>query len=433
MTERTFHLVADPCSRDTRKIRVRPSRWFATVQLDRDSHVDATSLRGSEAELPAEYLEAVGRVCDAAADRIRYDGYPGAIYLGTGPRWIDMCAQFRNVEATIKALSAAELEADYSELHALADRLALPVDEWLAPGERELIRGVDFEPPPGVFLRFLRGKAAKCGLRLNGRATAGSVWVRPTLPAAQKQIREMIPAQYPGWEDRWTDYVEPDGARFRPWVGGRSEDLSRGAVPVQFRQLETARSQRCPCGMNLWDAGDDDNDHRAHHAAWALGVRIPKSLEWWSDLAIVTTQSPISWRKLAREAARMPQREEGYDFPSWSHVGEPEEAEDNHRAYLLRVDERLVGYVAAHNVKVHRHWDLEAKSPYGEEVAALRPRIILIWVADAYRHRGIGAALVQELASDFGCKVADVSWSTPVSDAGRRLARRLSPEGIWVS
>ncbi len=24
-------------------------------------------------------------------------------------------------------------------------------------------------------------------------------------------------------------------------------------------------------------------------------------------------------------------------------------------------------------------------------------------------------------------------WSTPISDADRRLARRVSPEGIWVS
>ncbi|MFH9651509.1 GNAT family N-acetyltransferase [Streptomyces anulatus] len=179
--------------------------------------------------------------------------------------------------------------------------------------------------------------------------------------------------------------------------------------------------------------GEDDSDHRSHHAAWALGIRIPKNLDWWSDLAVVTTQSPISWRKLAREAARMPQREEGYDFPSWSHVGEPEKTEDNYRAYLLRVDERVVGYVAAHDVEVHHYWDLKEKSSYGTEVTALRPRIVLIWVAETYRHCGIGAALVQELASDFGCKVADVSWSTPVSAAGQRLARKLSPGGIWVS
>ncbi|MFI7409255.1 GNAT family N-acetyltransferase [Streptomyces sp. NPDC049627] len=129
----------------------------------------------------------------------------------------------------------------------------------------------------------------------------------------------------------------------------------------------------------------------------------------------------------------MPQREENYDFPSWSHMGESEATSDNYRAYLMKVDGRIVGYMAAHDTTEHRRWNLADGSKYGGEDSSLRPRIILSWVADAYRHRGIGAALVQALATDFGCKVADVSWSTPVSAAGRRLARRLSPDGIWVS
>ncbi|MFC8517782.1 GNAT family N-acetyltransferase [Streptomyces sp. NPDC057257] len=433
MTERTMHLVADASSRDTRKIRVRASRWFATIRLDRDSYVDAQSTRGHEPDLPADYVAAVDRACDAAMDCIRYDGYRGSFYLGRGPRWIDLCARFRDVEATIEALRAAELECDYTGLHALADRLALPVDEWLSPGERELIRGVDFDPPPGVFLRFLRGKATERGLRLNGRATAGSLWVRPTLSAAQKQIREMFPEQYPGWVDRWTGYKESEDAPFRPWVGGSDEDLSRGAIPVQFKQLETEGGGECPCGMRLEDAGDGDDVHRVHHANWALGVRVPKGLNWWGDLVVVTTQSPISWRKLAHQVARMPQKEENYDFPSWSHMGEPEVSSDSYRAYLLKVDERIVGYLAVHDTSEHRRWDLADGSAFGVEDGTLRPRIILIWVADAYRRRGIGATLVETLATDFGCKVADVSWSTPVSPAGRRLARRLSPDGIWVS
>ncbi|MFI9149754.1 GNAT family N-acetyltransferase [Streptomyces sp. NPDC053367] len=432
MTERTIHLVADPSSRDTRKIRIRASRWFATVQLDRDSYVDADAARGGEPDLPADYIEAVDKARNAAMDCIRYDGYRGAFYFGRGPRWIDLFARFRDVEATVVALRAAELEHDYSGLHALADRLALPIDEWLSPGERELIRGVDFESPPGVFLKFLRAKAAKCGLRLNGRATAGSVWIRPTLPAAQKQIREMFPEQYPGWVDRWTGYIESEDAPFRPWVGDSDEDLSRGAIPVHFQQLASESGGECPCGMRLQDVGDD-SVHRVHHASWALGVRVPKGLSWWGDLAVVTTQSPISWRKLVYQVARMPQKEGNYDFPSWSHMGEPEATSDSYRAYLLKADERIVGYVAAHDTNEHRHWDLVDGSKYGVEDATLRPRIILIWVADAYRHRGIGATLVKALATDFGCKAADVSWSAPVSAAGRRLARRLSPGGIWVS
>ncbi|MGW7600502.1 hypothetical protein [Streptomyces antimycoticus] len=39
-----------------------------------------------------------------------------------------------------------------------------PIDNWLARGKRGLIHGVDFNAPPGVFLRFLRGQAKKRGV-----------------------------------------------------------------------------------------------------------------------------------------------------------------------------------------------------------------------------------------------------------------------------
>jgi GNAT superfamily N-acetyltransferase len=127
----------------------------------------------------------------------------------------------------------------------------------------------------------------------------------------------------------------------------------------------------------------------------------------------------------------MPQKENHYDFRSWSHLGEPEVTPDNVRAYLLKANGYVIGYLAAHDTSEHRRWDLDG-ALYGHD-DTLRPRINLIWAADAYRHQGVGTTLVQTLADDFGCQIADVSWSTPISDAGRRLAGQLSPEGIWVS
>jgi hypothetical protein len=208
MTERTVYL--DPDQRDprSRRIRVRASRWYATVELDRDEYVDDARSLGHDSELPAAYKEAVKQARDASIDRIWCDGYPGGFADASGPRWVTLSVQFRHVEATVEALRVAELDHDYSRLHALADQLALPLDDWLAPGERELTRGVDFDAPPRAFLRFLRGKADVRGLRLNGRTTAGSVWVRPTLSSIEKQIRERFSERYPGWVDRWTGYVE---------------------------------------------------------------------------------------------------------------------------------------------------------------------------------------------------------------------------------
>ena len=216
-------------------------------------------------------------------------------------------------------------------------------------------------------------------------------------------------------------------------MGGRDQDLSYGAAPVQFCNVETPIDDDCPCGMSLQEPTDDGKAHTAHHAAWAFGAQVPKNLEWSADLAVVTTQSPIAWRRLAYKVARMPQKENHYDFRSWSHLGEPELTPDNMRAYLLKANGCVIGYLSAHDTNQHLRWDLIDGSRYGDEDDALRPRINLIWVADVYRRQGIGTTLVQALADDFGCQVADVSWSSPISYAGRHLARRLSPEGVWVS
>ena len=431
MTERTISL--DPHEPWSRTIRVRAYRWYANVGLDRDDYVDALAARGGSPKLPAAYTEAIARARDSSFDRIWYDGYPGSFASNEGFRWISLPVPFAQVDAAVEALRSAELDRDYGGLHALADQLALPVEDWLAPGERELVRGVDFSPPPKVFLDFLRAKADDLGLRLNGRATRGSVWIRPTLPPDEKQLRERFPERYPGWGDRWTGYVDPEDAPFRPWVGSRERDLSRGAVPVQLQRLQKPSGGECPCGMSLQDPGGGRDKHPTHHSKWAIGIRPPRNLQWrGSNLALVTTESPIGWRKLVYEVGRMPQRENHYDFNSWSHLGEPERTRDNVRAYLLKADGYIIGYLAAHDVSQHRHWDLDG-SDYGAQDDTLRPRIDLIWVASSYRGKGVGATLVQALADDFGCQPADVSWSTPISDAGRRLARRISPEGIWFS
>ncbi|MCX5236174.1 hypothetical protein OG824_13275 [Streptomyces prunicolor] len=216
MTERTTYL--DPDTRDwrSRKIIVRPHRWYATVELDLDGYVDTAASQGHDPELPAAYREAVARARDAYIDRIWYDGYSVEFSWGDGPRWVTLFVPYLHVEATVEALRLAELDHDYSKFHVLADRLALHVDDWLAPGERELIRDIDFDPPPGAFLSFLRDKAQRCGLRINGRATAESVWIRPTLSPDEKQKREDYPERYPGWVDRWSGYVEPEESSPRP-------------------------------------------------------------------------------------------------------------------------------------------------------------------------------------------------------------------------
>ncbi|MEV5778391.1 hypothetical protein AB0L49_45555 [Streptomyces antimycoticus] len=135
MTQRTTYLDRDPCDWRSRKIRVRASRWYATVVLDRDSYIDAATSLGHESELPDAYRDALDRAWEASTERIWHDGYPGDFSSGNGPRWVTLYVPFPHLEATVEALRVAELDRDYNRLHALADRLALPIDGWLAPGE----------------------------------------------------------------------------------------------------------------------------------------------------------------------------------------------------------------------------------------------------------------------------------------------------------
>lgn len=231
---------------------------------------------------------------------------------------------------------------------------------------------------------------------------------------------------------RWSGHVEPNDGPYRPWVGGRDRDLSYRATPVRFQTVKASVGSDCRCGMGL-KADVNGGDHAGRHAQWAFGVRVPKSLDWLGDLVVVTTQSAIVWRRLVYKVAKMPQRENHYDFRSWSHLGEPEETEDNVQAYLLQANGYVIGYLATHDTDHHRPWDLVDESEFGKADDTLRPRIDLVWVADAYRRQGVGATLVQTLADDFGSPISEVSWSTPISRSGRQLARRLSPDGIWVS
>jgi hypothetical protein len=171
MAERTIYLDPDPHDWRSQSIRVRAYRRYATVVLDRDGYVDASISRGNNPELPTEFTEAADKARDVLIEGIWCDGYPGNFSYGSGARWVTLFVQFPHIEAVVDALRSAEVDRDYIGLHTLADGLALPIDDWLAPGERELIRGIDFGSTPTSFPRFLRAKANAAGLRLNGRVT----------------------------------------------------------------------------------------------------------------------------------------------------------------------------------------------------------------------------------------------------------------------
>lgn len=431
MTEAALYLDPPPYSWRTRKIVIRPAEHFVVVELDREYYADAHD--GEATSLPPGFDAAAERLRLACFDRIWLEGYSGGFSWGGGKHWVTLQVPYPYGEDVAEALRAAELDHDFTKLEDLTARLALPIDEWLAPGERFFRRGVDFQARPSTFLRFLRTKAHSQGLRLNGRAVADGVWVRPQLSATGKLDRAAFPEKYADRPDRWST-APPSEDPSRPFDDRiRGDDHSKGAMPVQLRRVDTKPTSDCPCGYrNAFDTYDLDI-HEARHQLWSIGLRVPKAVSWdFGNVAVVTTQSSVVWRRLAAQIARAPQRENHYDFSSWEVGDRPEPSATNRRAYLLRFGAYVVGYLVAADLAHHWRWDLDPDAEYTDEDTRVRPSIDLIWVAAVHRGRGVGGAMVQALADDFGCSAADVSWSTPVSDAGQRLARRLTPDGIWV-
>lgn len=167
-TRRTI-LIDPPTNPDQRRIYVQPNRHFAVVTLDRDEWHHQQTQRGINADTPREFLDAVHRCNDAAADHLWVNGYAGGFSGGAGNTYIDLYTPYPFIDDAMEALRTAEVDRNYQPLEALAGKLTPPLDEWLAPGERILRRGVDFHCSPARFLHNLRALASRRGLRLNGR------------------------------------------------------------------------------------------------------------------------------------------------------------------------------------------------------------------------------------------------------------------------
>ncbi|RSM44504.1 hypothetical protein DMB66_52290 [Actinoplanes sp. ATCC 53533] len=427
--------------RAARRIEIRLGRWFATVELNRDDYVDHARSQGrdDDVEISPEFKEALERCADAACDHLWVSGYPGGFIGGTGPHFVTLPVPFAFADEACEALRAAEMDGDVTGLDALTTKLAVPLDRWLAPGERQLRRGIDFSGPPSSMLKFLRYRADARGLRLNGRAVPGAVWVSPVMPPARRHLRAEFPEQFAHWADPalYAEHQDPDDEPFRPYVGGRDRDQHTAPEPVQFldAQADDRRDKSCSCGF--YDPWDDSNTarHAQAHMRWATGVSVPRNVHWYGGkIAVVATTSPTVWRKLAYQAALLPKRENHYDFASFG-VGVGEPVDNNLRAYLYRdeASRHVVGFVSVWDSPCnqwHPFDDSDRNTPVSRDV--LRPVVNVIFTAQLWRRRRVAQQMVDAVARHAGITTTDVAWSPPFSTGGRALAQSLSPAGVWV-
>lgn len=437
--------VGDGGYRSARFIEITLRRHFAEVTLDRDGYLDAARQQGrrEQAEPPEALKEAMRRCVGAAQERLLIDGYPGGFFSSapSSAIWSTIPVPFPLAERAAEALRSAEIDRDLSGLYALAADLEVPVDRWLAPGERQLRRGVDFAGPPSAVLELLRRKARARGLMLNGRAEPGAVWLRPSMTKATAAMIAGSPGLFADFADPalYVGHVDADDAPLRPYVGGRSLSSPIKPTPVEF--IGTIRSHapdRCMCGFPGATTDDDGPEHMKAHIQWSTGVRIPRGMRWHAGrVAVVTATSPISWRKLAYACALLPKRENHYDFASFA-IGDGEPADGDTRAYLYRSGDRVIGFASVlDSVHAQRYrglsggeWEPIEHPGRGSQ----RPVVVLVFAAHMWRGNRVGKALIEAVAAHAGVDVAEVAWRTPFSKAGTALALSINPGGeVWVA
>lgn len=417
-----------------RTVKVELGRKFATVTLDRDDYAYRAAAEGREdAELAPEFAAAAKRCVNAACGYLWVHGYAGDFLYGAGSSFVTLFVPFELADQAAKALRAAELEGDLTGIGALTSQMAVPLDAWLAPGERELRQGIDFWTSPTAFVKYLRAQANARGLRLNGRALPGAVWVRPTMPRSRRELLREFPDQFKSYTDP-APYEQHEWSEDDPVRPEVDREPASWREPTPVVAIATASKpepvQECPCGTARAPAEFEQLQHRRAHLNWSIGLPVPRNVFWPAgQVALVTGTSPPAWRRLAYASAVLPRRENHYDSASFA-VGDGEPSDRNARAYLLNDGGRVVGFVSVFD-EIAVRWQAFDAAPQPQSSIRERPVINVIFTAALWRRRGVGRTLVEAVATDAGIDVTELAWNGPLSVGGEALAKSISPLGIW--
>jgi hypothetical protein len=194
---RTIYLD-DRHTRDARVIHVRKGgRHYKDIVLNRDNYLWHNGEKDASRAAPTAFLDAVEYARTRLIDRIWYAGYDGGFTYGVGDTYVHIYAPDAHVDATVEALRAAELHANYHPLYALGDAVKVPYEQWLAPGERVLVRGIDYDTTTSAFRRYLRHHGKRADLRMNVRVEGDTIRIRPVPTQTARLLHEYNPDKHP--------------------------------------------------------------------------------------------------------------------------------------------------------------------------------------------------------------------------------------------
>lgn len=182
MSERIF---VDPelCGHARRFIitqTIRRPRRHVHLVLDRDSYVDCWPELGRAVCLSPSLQAALERCVEAGQLRLWVsDGINAK--ASVWDRYVTLVIPEARRNEAIEALRVAELEGRLEPLEALTVGMAVPLEDWLAPGPHVFQRGVDFTCSATKFLFLLKTEADRRGdRRVVGKQDGDAVTVDVT-------------------------------------------------------------------------------------------------------------------------------------------------------------------------------------------------------------------------------------------------------------
>jgi hypothetical protein len=186
---------------------------------------------------------------------------------------------------------------------------------------------------------------------------------------------------------------------------------------------------------------EEETAHAHYHDEWVNGCEFPAisgerivGAVLGLPLLEAAPELPSPYRQRFWNVAR--RARERTSFPTPYDGGEAEWEWDG-RAYVVRKEGRAIAFCVV-RLRSEGCWWL-AWSDYdpGPSRIGMRdvvPRRVVefAWVLSAEQQRGLGTAMIREIARRFGIAVPDLGWTLDFTRPGEALVRSLTGAGFWA-
>lgn len=218
-----------------------------------------------------------------------------------------------------------------------------------------------------------------------------------------------------------------------------SESEAGGSDAYPDLHWYASESER-KCGLK-YVPSEPDNDilHAMQHDEYLNGPELfelralePIDMVSGYPLFLIDANVIPLFRRQLKHIAFVAQREMS-DFPA-GYDGSITEADE--RLYIVADGDRGIAMVLTaideYSCQLIFTKDGRVKQPLNSIAQAVpRQKIARIWVAKAYRNRGMGAKLVMAVAKSLKSELADIGWELPPTTDGKKLIQKLLPSQWW--